>query len=190
MGCVCSPRPWCAPHAQRRIPADPLDLGLCRRSQALCISRRAIHRYRAEGVAGRSVTLTAGVYLRPAWRRTSFHHRVPAAVCERSRAARGRACVPRAEQRSTWAAESRPKPTVSTAAEFGAAIRAVDLTGALSAPNTAYSITLAADILLTTDVTTINLAGGDTLSIIRNRHTLDAMGRSPGRRRSSCRSPM
>ena len=66
--------------------------------------------------------------------------------------------------------------TVGSEADLNAALAQIDLSGASSAPSTAYSITLSSSITLTTDLHAINLASGDTLAIQGGGHTLDGGG--------------
>ncbi len=66
--------------------------------------------------------------------------------------------------------------TARDAAGLNAALQAIDLGGAFSAPNTSYTINLTADITLDQQLVALNLASGDTLSIEGNGHTLDGAG--------------
>ncbi|HTW71161.1 MAG TPA: Hint domain-containing protein [Acetobacteraceae bacterium] len=69
---------------------------------------------------------------------------------------------------------------VTSEAELNAALAAIDLTGASSAPNTHYTIAFANNITLGSDLYAINLASGDTLTIIGNGDTLDGGGVTRG----------
>jgi len=55
--------------------------------------------------------------------------------------------------------------SVATEADLNAAIAAINVGGSDSATNTAYQIILTADLTLTSNISAINLAAGDTLSI-------------------------
>jgi hypothetical protein len=55
--------------------------------------------------------------------------------------------------------------TINTQADLFAAIAAINLGGASSAPNTSYAFTIAASLTLTADIPAIDLAAGDTLLI-------------------------
>jgi len=70
--------------------------------------------------------------------------------------------------------------TVASETDLNAALAAIDLTGTQSLPNTSYTISFDGDIALSTDLWAINLASGDTLTIIGNGHTLDAGGATRG----------
>ncbi len=70
--------------------------------------------------------------------------------------------------------------TVGSEADLNAALAQIDLTGASSAPSTAYTISLSSNITLTTDLYAINLAPGDTLAIQGGGHTLDGGGAHRG----------
>ncbi|MDA8248129.1 MAG: Hint domain-containing protein [Rhodospirillales bacterium] len=74
--------------------------------------------------------------------------------------------------------------TVTDQASLAAAIDAMDLSGAASAPNTSYSITIAGGagtaIQLTSDLPAINLASGDTLFINGGGATLHGDGHQRG----------
>ncbi|MGI3776711.1 MAG: Hint domain-containing protein [Janthinobacterium lividum] len=63
--------------------------------------------------------------------------------------------------------------TVGSETELNAALGQIDVSGASSAPSTAYTIALAGSIALTTDLDAINLAPGSTLAIQGNGHTID-----------------
>ena len=67
-----------------------------------------------------------------------------------------------------------PTP-IASGDDLGAAIAAFDIGGALSAPNTAYTITLASgsDLALTADLPAVNLQTGSTLTIVGNGATID-----------------
>ncbi len=70
--------------------------------------------------------------------------------------------------------------TVNSETELNAALAQIDLTGAASAPSTAYTISLSSSVTLATDLYAINLAQGDTLAIQGNGHTLDGGGAHRG----------
>ena len=76
--------------------------------------------------------------------------------------------------------------TVTNETGLNNALAAIDLTGASSAPNTAYTITFgpgltgAKAVALTSDLDAINLATGDTLMINGNGGTLDGEGAQRG----------
>ncbi|MGI4977203.1 MAG: Hint domain-containing protein [Janthinobacterium lividum] len=63
--------------------------------------------------------------------------------------------------------------TVGSEADLNAALAQIDVSGASSAPSTAYTIALSGSITLSTDLDAINLAPGATLAIQGNGHTLD-----------------
>ena len=69
---------------------------------------------------------------------------------------------------------------VSNEAQLNAALKTIDVGGTSSAPNMFYTITLTADIALTTDLAAINLAGGSDLEIAGSGHTLDGGGTQRG----------
>ncbi|QUD86870.1 beta strand repeat-containing protein [Phenylobacterium montanum] len=58
--------------------------------------------------------------------------------------------------------------SVSTEAQLNAAIAAIDVGGASSAPSTSYAIVITTDLVLSSAITRINLASGDTLTITGN----------------------
>ena len=73
--------------------------------------------------------------------------------------------------------------TVANLAQLNAAIQSIDLGGASSAPNTAYTITFAAPsgtLSLTGDLNAINLASNDTLTIVGAGEALDGGGTTRG----------
>ncbi len=70
--------------------------------------------------------------------------------------------------------------TVASTADLNAAIQAIDLTGASSAPNTDYTITFSQGFTLTGQLDAINLASGDTLTIDGNGDALDGGGQYNG----------
>jgi hypothetical protein len=76
--------------------------------------------------------------------------------------------------------------TVASETDLNNALTAIDLTGASSAPNTAYTITLnsgltgANALQLTAALHAINLAQGDTLTIQGNGDTIDGGGSQRG----------
>ena len=55
--------------------------------------------------------------------------------------------------------------TVANETQLNDALRALDVGGAESASNTAYAITLSANITLTSPLDAINLASGDSLTV-------------------------
>ncbi|WFU22125.1 VCBS domain-containing protein [Bradyrhizobium sp. CB1717] len=65
-----------------------------------------------------------------------------------------------------------PVFTASTAAELATIIAEIDIGGAYSLANTHYEIDLTGNIALTGNLPAINLANGDTLSIVGNGHTV------------------
>lgn len=65
---------------------------------------------------------------------------------------------------------------VANEADLNAALTQIDLTGASSAPDTAYTIGISSSFTLNTDLYAINLASGDTLAIQGNGHTIDGGG--------------
>ncbi|HEV2364217.1 MAG TPA: hypothetical protein VGS12_08485 [Caulobacteraceae bacterium] len=66
--------------------------------------------------------------------------------------------------------------SVASEADLNAALQAIDLTGAQSRPNTAYTITLAAGFTLASDLDAVNLASGDSLTINGGGQTMDGGG--------------
>ena len=62
---------------------------------------------------------------------------------------------------------------MTSGAELNAALKAIDLTGTASQPNTTYTITFANGFALGSDLYAINLAQGDTLTIDGAGQALD-----------------
>jgi hypothetical protein len=58
--------------------------------------------------------------------------------------------------------------TVATEADLNNAINAMNAGGSAAAANTAYNITITADLELSTDIAAINLLAGDSLSVTGN----------------------
>jgi Bacterial Ig-like domain len=69
-----------------------------------------------------------------------------------------------------------PVFTASTAAQLAEIISEINAGGVYSLTNTSYEIYLTGDITLTSVLPQINLAGGDSLSIVGNGHTVDGAG--------------
>ncbi len=63
--------------------------------------------------------------------------------------------------------------TAANAADLANDLVAIDIGGAQSATNTNYTITLTGAINLAAELPAINLASGDTLTIIGGGNTLD-----------------
>src|SRR4051794_30152794 len=66
--------------------------------------------------------------------------------------------------------------TVASTDDLNAALRAIDVGGTSSAPNTAYTISFSSSFTLTGQLYAINLAGGDRLAIEGNGDTLNGAG--------------
>ncbi len=70
--------------------------------------------------------------------------------------------------------------TVGSEADLNAALAQIDVSGASSAPGTAYTIAFSSSVTLSSDLYAINLAQGDTLAIQGGGHTLDGGGTHRG----------
>ena len=84
--------------------------------------------------------------------------------------------------------------SVANEAELNAAIAAINLGGTSSAINTSYTITITSDFTLTADITPINLASGDNLtvtgsSIYNTTAVLDGNGSTVASSSTAGRSP-